>query len=79
MIMRNFKPPATFALDNDQVLMCIMFRFFPVEIYLSPVETHCSNIDYFPKEEKSQTQPPSDDSATRFHLSRSVIALFVLR
>lgn len=62
------------------LLITIFFSllfFVPVEIYLSPVETHCSNIDYFPAniDEKAS----ADDAMTRLHLSRSVIALFVLR
>lgn len=46
------------------------------DIYLSPVETHCSNIDYFPSNVASKSE--NDDSQTRLHLSRSCIALFIL-
>uniref|UniRef100_U5EXK2 Putative conserved plasma membrane protein n=1 Tax=Corethrella appendiculata TaxID=1370023 RepID=U5EXK2_9DIPT len=49
-----------------------------VPIYLSPVETHCSNIDYFPNNNEEKTSPLSDDSIARLHLARSVIALFIL-
>lgn len=45
-----------------------------VELYLSPIETHCSNIDYFPSiENGSETE-----ESTRLHLARGVIALFIL-
>lgn len=49
-----------------------------VEIYLSPVETHCSNIDYFPTTIEG-ANVSDDDAMTRLHLARSVIALFILR
>jgi len=45
-----------------------------VEIYLSPIETHCSNIDYFP----SIDNAGDTEEATRLHLARGVIALFIL-
>lgn len=49
-----------------------------VEIYLSPVETHCSNVDYFPDMDDEKTLQPNDDAITRLHLARSCVALFVL-
>uniref|UniRef100_A0A182TC95 Uncharacterized protein n=1 Tax=Anopheles maculatus TaxID=74869 RepID=A0A182TC95_9DIPT len=49
------------------------------QIYLSPVETHCSNIDYFPaNEEHKESDSFTDDIMTRLHLARSVIAAFIL-
>ncbi|XP_070491170.1 transmembrane protein 235 [Chironomus tepperi] len=45
-----------------------------VEIYLSPIETHCSNIDYFP----SIDNAGDTEETTRLHLARGVIALFIL-
>ncbi|KAG5672536.1 hypothetical protein PVAND_002658 [Polypedilum vanderplanki] len=45
-----------------------------VEIYLSPIETHCSNIDYFPSIENGG----ETEESTRLHLARGVIALFIL-
>lgn len=47
-----------------------------VPTYLSPVETHCSNVDYFPNidEEKS----PNDDSTSRLHLLRSCVTLLII-
>ncbi|XP_012283180.1 uncharacterized protein LOC105701209 isoform X1 [Orussus abietinus] len=49
-----------------------------VETYLSPVETHCMNIDYFIPDEENQTRGFSDDAMARLHMGRSVIALFVV-
>lgn len=48
--------------------------FSPVELYLSPIETHCSNIDYFPTIENGN----ETEESTRLHLARGVIALFAL-
>lgn len=57
------------------ILILILINFLhAVELYLSPIETHCSNIDYFPTiENGSETE-----ESTRLHLARGVIALFVL-
>ncbi|KAG4068711.1 hypothetical protein HA402_002402 [Bradysia odoriphaga] len=49
-----------------------------VDIYLSPVETHCSNIDYFPNNNDDKPPTSNDDSTARLHLARSCIALFIL-
>ncbi|XP_046817778.1 uncharacterized protein LOC124423734 isoform X1 [Vespa crabro] len=49
-----------------------------VETYLSPVETHCMNIDYFIPDEENQTRDFSDDAMARLHMGRSVIALFMV-
>lgn len=43
-------------------LFCALFA---VETYLSPVETHCMNIDYFIPDEENQTRDFSDDAITR--------------
>lgn len=53
------------------------FLLIAVEIYLSPIETHCSNIDYFPGDLGSGGLDDAD-AITRMHLARSVIALFIL-
>lgn len=51
-----------------------------MEIYLSPVETHCSNVDYFPSnDDEKLAQQPNDDAVARLHLARSCVALFILR
>ncbi|XP_047352573.1 uncharacterized protein LOC124950199 isoform X5 [Vespa velutina] len=39
-----------------------------VETYLSPVETHCMNIDYFIPDEENQTRDFSDDAMARLRL-----------
>lgn len=41
------------------------FISIPVEIYLSPVETHCSNVDYFIPDENNETKGLSDDAMNR--------------
>ncbi|XP_012269473.1 uncharacterized protein LOC105693846 isoform X2 [Athalia rosae] len=49
-----------------------------VVTYLSPVETHCMNIDYFIPDEDNETRSFSDDAIARLHMGRSVIALFMV-
>ncbi|CAG5032973.1 unnamed protein product [Parnassius apollo] len=49
-----------------------------VEIYLSPVETHCSNVDYFIPDENNETKEFSDDAMNRLHMARSTVALFIV-
>lgn len=44
--------------------------------YLSPIETHCSNIDYFPQIEDDKIS--NEDATSRLHLARSCIALFII-
>lgn len=43
----------------------VNFLLFPVEIYLSPVETHCMNVDYFIPDENNETKGLSDDAMNR--------------
>lgn len=47
-----------------------------VPTYLSPIETHCSNIDYFPQVEDDKIS--NEDATSRLHLARSCIALFII-
>lgn len=49
-----------------------------VQIYLSPVETHCSNIDYYIPDVDNLTKEFSDDAMARLHMGRSTIALFIV-
>ncbi|CAH2106605.1 unnamed protein product [Euphydryas editha] len=49
-----------------------------IEIYLSPVETHCSNVDYFIPDENNETKGLSDDAMNRLHMARSTVALFIV-
>ncbi|CAB0033603.1 unnamed protein product [Trichogramma brassicae] len=48
------------------------------DVYLSPLETNCMNIDYFIPDEENQTRGFSEDAMTRLHMGRSVIALFMV-
>ncbi|XP_065172712.1 transmembrane protein 114 isoform X1 [Atheta coriaria] len=49
-----------------------------VKTYLSPVETHCNNINYYISDEDNDTRDFTDDAWTKLHMSRSMIALFVI-
>ncbi|BES98420.1 Hypothetical protein NTJ_11235 [Nesidiocoris tenuis] len=49
-----------------------------VETYLSPVETHCMNIEYYLPDVDNLTRGFSEDAMTRLHMGRSAIALFIL-
>jgi PMP-22/EMP/MP20/Claudin tight junction len=63
--------PSTRACELSDLIFAVSLS---VELYLSPIETHCSNIDYFPSiENGSETE-----ESTRLHLARGVIALFIL-
>lgn len=45
-------------------LMYFVF-FFAVATYLSPVETHCNNVDYFIPDENNVTKGLSEDAMAR--------------
>lgn len=47
-----------------------------VPTYLSPLETHCLNIDYFPQLREDKTT--NDDNLSRLHLARSCVVLFIM-
>ncbi|XP_053950945.1 uncharacterized protein LOC129237625 [Anastrepha obliqua] len=47
-----------------------------VPTYLSPIETHCSNVDYFPQWDEEKVS--NEDASSRLHLARSCIALFAI-
>ncbi|XP_017785594.1 PREDICTED: transmembrane protein 114 isoform X3 [Nicrophorus vespilloides] len=49
-----------------------------VKTYLSPVETHCNNINYFIPDDNNETGNFTDDAWTKLHMGRSMIALFVI-
>ncbi|XP_069691348.1 uncharacterized protein [Periplaneta americana] len=49
-----------------------------VETYLSPVETHCNNIDYYLPDVDNVTKQFTDDEMARLHMGRSMIALFIV-
>lgn len=49
-----------------------------VQTYLSPVETHCMNVDYFIPDENNETKEFTEDAMTRLHMARSTVALFIV-
>ncbi|XP_044731873.1 transmembrane protein 235 isoform X2 [Chrysoperla carnea] len=49
-----------------------------VKTYLSPVETHCNNINYYFPDTDNETSDFSEDAITKLYMSRAVIALFIL-
>ncbi|XP_042214558.1 LOW QUALITY PROTEIN: uncharacterized protein LOC121861078 [Homarus americanus] len=49
-----------------------------VDLYLSPVETYCENIDYHIFNEDSDTSQFTEDEMVRLHMARSMIALFIV-
>lgn len=49
-----------------------------VDTYLSPVETHCMNIDYYIPDTENRTKDFNDYAMTRLHMGRSAIALFIV-
>merc|ERR1712088_385115 len=48
------------------------------DIYISPVETYCRNIDYFIPDENDQTKTFNKEEMTRVHMMRAMIALFIV-
>ncbi|XP_050299160.1 uncharacterized protein LOC126738036 isoform X2 [Anthonomus grandis grandis] len=49
-----------------------------IKLYLSPVETYCTNINYYIPDENNETKDFTEDAWTRLHMGRSMIALFIL-
>ncbi|ENN71306.1 hypothetical protein D910_07499 [Dendroctonus ponderosae] len=49
-----------------------------IKLYLSPVETYCSNINYYIPDENNETKDFTDDAWTRLHMGRSMVALFII-
>ncbi|XP_026473767.1 uncharacterized protein LOC113377609 [Ctenocephalides felis] len=49
-----------------------------VETYLSPVETHCNNVDYFIPDSRDATRGFSEDAMARLHMGRATVALFIV-
>lgn len=52
----------------------LTFHLLSVETYLSPVETHCMNIDYYIPDTESLTKDFSEEAMTRL---REYILMFV--
>jgi len=48
-----------------------------VDLYMSPVETWCHNINYYIPDEGRETQKFTSDKMTLIHMGRSMIALFI--
>jgi len=61
----------SFSVQHDRVSTSVswfyisVYFMIAVETYLSPVETHCMNIDYFIPDEENQTRGFSDDAMAR--------------
>lgn len=49
-----------------------------VETYRSPVETICTNIDYYIPDTKGATKSFTEDAMARLHMGRAMIALFIV-
>lgn len=52
---------------------------FSVETYLSPVETHCMNVDYFFLDTDNQTHEFSEDAMTRLRKFVFTVILFTFK
>merc|ERR1712165_606840 len=49
-----------------------------VEVYMSPVETRCRNVDYYIPDENDVTKSFNKEQMTRIHMMRAMIALFIV-
>merc|ERR1712128_354007 len=49
-----------------------------VVLYMSPVETWCRNLDYYIPDEKDETKNLGKEEMTRIHMSRAMVALFIV-
>jgi len=49
-----------------------------VELYMSPVETWCRNLDYYIPDENDITKTLDAEQMTRIHMSRAMVALFIV-
>merc|ERR1711981_724487 len=49
-----------------------------VQLYMSPVETWCRNLDYYIPDEKDVTKTLVKEEMTRIHMSRAMVALFIV-
>jgi len=49
-----------------------------VVLYMSPVETWCRNLDYYIPDEKDVTKTLGKEEMTRIHMSRAMVALFIV-
>jgi len=49
-----------------------------VELYMSPVETWCLNLDYYIPDQNDVTKLFNQEQMTRVHMMRAMIALFIV-
>merc|ERR1712045_62199 len=49
-----------------------------VEVYMSPVETWCRNVDYYIPDKNDVTKTFNKEEMTRVHMMRAMIALFIV-
>jgi len=49
-----------------------------IQLYMSPVETWCRNVDYFIPDENDVTKTFNAEEMTRIHMMRAMIALFIV-
>lgn len=56
----------------NEILASNKFILFSVETYLSPVETHCTNIDYFIPDTENRTKDFNDYAMTRLRKYRNI-------
>jgi len=47
-------------------------------VYLSPVETYCTDVDYYIPDAEGSTASLSQDEMGRLHMARATLALFIL-
>jgi len=48
-----------------------------IDLYMSPVETWCHNLNYYIPDDAQETKDFSHENMTRIHMGRSMIALFI--
>jgi len=49
-----------------------------LNLYMSPVETWCRNLDYYIPDEKDITKSLDAEQMTRIHMNRAMVALFIV-
>ena len=64
--VKSLKP-----LSKQDTLINMCFNFFSVELYMSPVETWCHNINYYIPDEEGATKDFSQENMTRIRKWKS--------
>lgn len=49
-----------------------------LDLYMSPVETWCRNLDYYIPDEEGTTNNLDAEQMTRIHMNRAMVALFIV-